>query len=114
MDHAGAVLGPLVATALLAAGWSMRAVFWAAFVPGALAVLLVLTVREVPADRVPAASEAASARLPGSLRSYLAILALFSLGNSSDAFLLLRARDSSACPSRSCRSSGACCTCRSS
>ncbi|MBK9266843.1 MAG: MFS transporter [Polyangiaceae bacterium] len=32
-------------------------------------------------------------RLPGSLRSYLAIVALFALGNSSDAFLLLRARD---------------------
>jgi MFS family permease len=34
-----------------------------------------------------------SARLSGSLRAYLAILLLFALGNSSDAFLLLRAKD---------------------
>jgi MFS family permease len=93
MDHAGAVVGPLVATALLAAGWSMRAVFWAALVPGALAVLLVLSVREPRSDVPPRAAAATEARLPGPLRSYLAILALFSLGNSSDAFLLLRARD---------------------
>jgi MFS family permease len=92
MDHAGAVVGPLLATALLAAGWSMRAVFWTAIVPGAFAVLLVLTVREAPAERKQAASEPGRA-IPGRLRWYLGILALFSLGNSSDAFLLLRARD---------------------
>jgi MFS family permease len=38
-------------------------------------------------------ADAAPRRLPRSLRTYLAILLLFSLGNSSDAFLLLRARD---------------------
>jgi MFS family permease len=95
MDHAGAVVGPLVATALLAAGWSMRAVFWSALVPGVIAVALVLTVREPRSDEHEPRAEAerVPARLPRSLRSYLAILALFSLGNSSDAFLLLRARD---------------------
>jgi MFS family permease len=96
MDHAGAVAGPLVATALLAVGWSIRKVFWAALVPGVLAVLLVLTVREPQSDeRAPDASSGARSRLPfpSSLRAYLVILALFSMGNSSDAFLLLRARD---------------------
>jgi MFS family permease len=95
MDHAGAVVGPLVATGLLGLGWSMRRVFWAALVPGILAVVLVLMVREPrPREPTPRARDVASAaRLPGSLRSYLAILGFFSIGNSSDAFLLLRARD---------------------
>lgn len=95
MDHAGAVVGPLVATALLGLGWPLRSVFWVALVPGVLSVIAVATVRELRvAD--PAHHEEASAvpgRLPGSLRSYFAILLLFSLGNSSDAFLLLRAKD---------------------
>src|SRR5260370_21458338 len=47
-----------------------------------------------PREPTPRARDVASgARLPGSLRSYLAILGFFSIGNSSDAFLLLRARD---------------------
>ena len=96
MDHAGAVLGPIVATALLALGVPLRTVFALAIIPGVLSVLAVTTVREV--DAPPPALEAASdvrvkKHLPARLRSYLLIVALFALGNSSDAFLLLRARD---------------------
>jgi MFS family permease len=94
MDHAGAVIGPLLATGLLALGWQVRSVFWFALVPGILAMLALFTVREpkppAVADRAPGEARRA---LPGSLRRYFAILALFSLGNSSDAFLLLRAKD---------------------
>jgi MFS family permease len=97
MDHAGAVIGPLVATALLGFGVPLRTVFLFAFIPGVLSVVSVLVVREprvaANARRSKVAAPTDPARLPGSLRSYLAILALFSLGNSSDAFLLLRARD---------------------
>jgi MFS family permease len=39
-DHAGAVVGPLAAAALIAAGLGVREVFWIAAAPGALAVLL--------------------------------------------------------------------------
>ncbi len=43
MDHAGAIVGPLVATALLAGFTdSLRTVFWLAAIPGLLAVLLLL------------------------------------------------------------------------
>lgn len=99
MDHAGAVLGPLIATGLLGLGWSVRSVFWAAIVPGLLATLCVSLVREpAPRDEPPEAPAtpapgAAPPALPGRLKHYYWILLLFSLGNSSDAFLLLRAHD---------------------
>jgi MFS family permease len=107
MDNAGAVVGPLLATGLIAAGLSMRGVFWVAVVPGAIATALVASVPEGPRkaaaapketpfrgsgpETTPAARARASVLTP-TLTTYLGILALFSLGNSSDAFLLLRAR----------------------
>jgi MFS family permease len=97
MDHTGAVLGPLVATLLLGLGWPMRQVFLAALVPGVVSVLAVLVVREPATDDAKPAADSgstatgAAGKLPPRLRGYLGILTLFALGNSSDAFLLLRA-----------------------
>jgi MFS family permease len=49
LDHAGAVIGPLVGAALVAAGLSLRNVFFLAAVPAAATlVVLVLAVRETP------------------------------------------------------------------
>ncbi len=96
MDHAGAALGPLLATLLLLLGFTIRQVFLVAIVPSVLALVAVAWVREVPrAKRSTIAGESAPARakLPGSFPSYLAIIALFALANSSDAFLLLRANE---------------------
>ena len=93
MDHAGALVGPLIATVLLAYFVNdIRSVFWLAAVPGAIAVLLIVwKVRE--AERAPVPKQQIQlALLPaGPLRRYLLILFLFTLGNSSDAFLLLKA-----------------------
>jgi len=96
-DNAGAVLGPLTAFALLK--WvhlSLRSVFWWAAVPGIIAfIVLVVAVREVQATRespaVAAPSVAESAPLGGRFWTYLVVLLVFTLGNSTDAFLLLRA-----------------------
>ena len=97
MDHAGAVIGPLLATAVLWAYPDVRLVFALAALPAlASFAVLVLGVRE-PARSAPRAKPASAA--PGqppvnpSLARYLAVLALFTLGNSSDAFLLLRAQE---------------------
>lgn len=122
-DHAGAVVGPLLASGLLlllphlfapgsaGAGSSLfgdlrtpqgqlRLVFALALVPGLLTFLVVMwKVREPP--RAVAASRVSPGRgllppvrqLGQVLPRYLGVLALFALGNSSDAFLLLRARD---------------------
>jgi MFS family permease len=93
MDHAGALLGPLIATGLLAyLVRDVRQVFWLAAVPGLIAVLLIVwKVREVERTAPPAQPVRLSLLPAGPLRRYLLILFLFTLGNSSDTFLLLKA-----------------------
>jgi MFS family permease len=93
MDHAGAIIGPLVASALLAFVVSdMRTVFWLAAIPGILAVfLIVFKVKEVSRKRGPSNGTFLRLLPHGSLRGYIVILFIFTLGNSSDAFLLLQA-----------------------
>jgi len=97
MDHAGAVVGPLIATLLLATVVKdLRTLIWLTAIPGVLAVALILwKVREVlPKDReVPKAQTFHLKPPDGKLRVYLIILSLFILSCSSDAFLLLRARE---------------------
>jgi MFS family permease len=102
MDNAGAVAGPLLAAALLKFVFANeRSVFLLAAIPGVLAVVvLVVRVREAPRREPPAAasapprSSAVPARLPARLWSVLAIFVVFTLANSTDAFLLLKAGDS--------------------
>jgi MFS family permease len=100
MDHAGAVVGPLAAAALLALGVPLRWVFAAAIVPGLASIVAILVVREpepaataAPTRAIADAPKKAAPPLGRDLARYLGILALFSLGNSSDAFLLLRAKE---------------------
>ena len=103
-DNAGAVLGPLIAWALLQRySMPVRTVMWWAAVPGALAVVVIAVwVREGAREgaRSAAAKPMRAAAKPmlalpqtisGEFWRYLAVLLLFTLGNSSDAFLLLRA-----------------------
>lgn len=97
-DHAGGVLGPLIAFALVQ--WrhvDLRTVFWWAVVPGALAVAtVILGVRDIPRpSTVPAGTRKPidlSQPLSGRFWAVLGAILLFTLGNSTDAFLLLRAQ----------------------
>ncbi len=94
-DTLGAVVGPAVALGLLAAfADNFRLIFLLAFVPGLAAVALIALVKERP----PAPSPSGSARiawrgLGTGFYVFLGISLLFALGNSSDVFLLLRAKD---------------------
>ena len=104
-DHAGAFIGPLIAFVLLQwVGVTVRQVFLLAAIPGAIAVAVaVWGVKEdgrrgtVDGRRAPAAVAAVPSGVPlaaplgASFWRYLAVLVLFTLGNSTDAFLLLRA-----------------------
>lgn len=117
MDNAGAVAGPLLAALLLGLGVPLRDLFLWTALPGALTVWLIWRVPEPPAHDSgsgaatpgavsrpaahagpPAATSDAAAdwrwhALPPALRRYLGAYALFTLGNSSNLFLLLRARE---------------------
>jgi MFS family permease len=97
VDTAGAVLGPLGALALLAIlGNNFRLIFLLAFIPAALGMVLLRLV----AERVPQ-GESSPAAQPrgGGLRfgapfyAFLIVSLVFALGNSSDAFLILRSRN---------------------
>jgi len=109
-DNAGAVFGPLVAFLILRlhgvgslkAGThflphdehAMREVFWLSAIPAAIAiVILIVVVRDIPRrDSGAKPGEAGgSASLGGRFWGYLVVVLLFTLGNSTDAFLLLRA-----------------------
>lgn len=103
-DTAGAVLGILIAllvvsqlqgqTATLERG-TFNTVVWLSAIPAALAVLvLALGAREVA---VPSAGSGATIKSAGSFsrrfKVFMILVVLFTLGNSSDAFLVLRASD---------------------
>lgn len=94
MDTTGAVIGPLVAVGLLALGLSLRGALWFTVVPAIATLVLVRRVKEAPPRPRPVrAPGEPRARIPRTLLLPIGIWALFSLGNSSDAFLLLRAHD---------------------
>jgi|SRR5450432_2036692 len=122
MDSAGAIVGPLAALLLLAR-CGIRGVFLAAAVPGALTVLVaIFGVRETRNPHPSASSEPALSlpkgqafsqktremghpslssnaapvprgSLPGSFYFVLVAVTIFSLGNSSDMFLVMRAQN---------------------
>ncbi len=96
LDHAGAIVGPLLALLFLnALQFPMRSVFMIAVIPGAIGVvLLMIALREEPRRVVasrPDQPKPVAAPLPRSFYGALAAIALFSLANSSDAFLILQA-----------------------
>lgn len=103
MDHAGAVLGPLLASLFLFFyPGEYRTLFALTIVPGIVVVLVILAIPAPPARAAaPAAAEASADELPPavpapSLRALslpLSVIFLFALGNASDAFLLLRLSD---------------------
>jgi len=94
MDNAGAVIGPLAAAALLALGMPLRHVLLTAIVPAVIVLLLTLAIEEPQIERVPNPPRFSwnMREFPPRFRRYLLVLALFMLGNSSNMFLLLRAK----------------------
>lgn len=97
MDHAGAMMGPLIASLLLLTTTrDLRFIFFLAFIPACLCVwVLFRGVADVPGNR-PSKASPLKLHWKGwnkRFKYFLLIVTLFTLGNSSDAFLLLRASD---------------------
>ncbi len=100
MDHAGAVAGPLIASAYLYFHpGDYRTLFTLTIVPGLIVILVILRLPERARPRPGAHSQAKPAPADGRVRlgrpfyKAMAVILLFSLGNASDAFLLLRLSD---------------------
>lgn len=99
MDSAGAIAGPLIALLLLrhfaANEHGYRAIFWTAAIPGLLSIAVVAAfARETRHAANLAPSPSAPALPLGRMFYYvLAAVTLFSIGNSSDMFLILRAQE---------------------
>lgn len=97
MDTLGAAIGPLVSWWLLARWHDLgaegyRRVFFVSAIPAALSVLVLLVFvrapRHAPAPRRSLADQAGA--LGGAFRRFVLVDAVFQLGNSSNAFVLLR------------------------
>lgn len=117
MDTVGAIIGPGVAFFLLALWGNFRLIFWLSAIPGIIAVLLILLIKEkgsgvmgLPLQRVSKSEAKRLIILRGQglgvkdptpnplilnrgLRYYILVISIFSLGNTSDAFIILRAGD---------------------
>ncbi len=93
MDHAGAVIGPLLAMAVLAlSANNYRLVFFLAVIPALLGVAVLLAgAREIQPVQHARRPSFRLTLFDNNFRRYLFVILLFTLGNSSDAFLLLRA-----------------------
>jgi len=113
MDNAGAVIGPLLAAGLLYLGLSFQKIFLWTVLPGILCILLTLIIQEP--KKVSKISEIKLSEkekpgkekfgkektrfhwqfktLPKMFKRYLVVVGLFSLGNSSNMFILLRAKE---------------------
>src|SRR5690242_5985349 len=106
MDHAGAVIGPLigyllviliVANAKSPTTGEFSKIFLVASVPALLAVLVAVFLMHESPQHSSSDNQVKKLSLRGfdsNFKRFLLILALFTLSNSSDSFLILRAMDS--------------------
>jgi MFS family permease len=93
MDHSGAVIGPLIASAFLYfLPGSYRTLFSLTLIPGIVVVLVMLRVPERAAiiEPVGAPGNLGVRALPRAFFRAMIVILVFTLGNASDAFLLLR------------------------
>jgi MFS family permease len=97
MDHAGAMVGPLIATLLLATLTdNLRVIFILSIIPALFCLwILVRGVTDIAGglNKTPPPFKLHWTSWNRKFRYFLLIITLFTLGNSSDAFLLLRAKD---------------------
>ncbi|MEE8385927.1 MAG: MFS transporter, partial [Dehalococcoidia bacterium] len=94
-DTLGAVVGPAVALGLLALfSDNFRLIFLLAFIPAVAGVALVSLVKERPPPAAAIGATTSTWRGMGAgFYVFLGVSLVFALGNSSDVFLLLRAKD---------------------
>lgn len=98
MDHAGAVVGSLLGAFFITlAPQGFRLIFLSAAIPALASLFLLSRIQEVSYAPPHAASFqvalAPLAKIPLRVKGFLALLFFFTLGNATDAFLLLRLKE---------------------
>jgi MFS family permease len=96
LDTLGAVLGPLAAIFFLNYfGDNLRLIFYLAFIPGAIGILLLLFLVEEKPSFIQKAElpKFSFKNLNPAFKIFLLCSTIFAIGNSSDAFLILRAKN---------------------
>ena len=92
-DNAGAFLGPLLAIVLLSVlHVNIRLIFYLAAIPGLLALAMILLVAEGRSAEPQAKVSVRLGRFPKAYWKYLLATAVFGIGNSSNAFLILQTK----------------------
>ena len=94
MDMAGSAIGVALAFVIVWAGMSFQSAFMLSLIPAGLGLIAVCLVRKnKDVVRIKNKAERIKFRLNGRLIGYLAVIFVFNIGNSSNAFLLLKTSD---------------------
>lgn len=97
LDNAGAVVGPLVAAGLIALGFGLRQVFLFAFIPSIFVIFILVFILKEKDRKISEASHKPVLTewkdLGKNFHIVILGVVIFTLGNSTDAFLLLRLND---------------------
>lgn len=93
-DNLGAFLGPLVAVALLFYfKINIRSIFYLAVIPGLLAVLMIILIKEKEGKFNAKAKLTSLFKFPKSYWKYLGVIAVFGMGNISSSFMILETKN---------------------
>lgn len=97
MDTIGAVIGPAAAFALLYFYHDgLRLVFYASAIPGLIAVAIIvffIKEKKMTKEEIASVPKLSISSFDGPFRHYMLVVAIFSLGNFADAFLILQAKN---------------------
>jgi MFS family permease len=93
-DNLGAFLGPLLTVILFFSfKLNIKYLFYLAIIPGLLAVVMILLVKEKKSTIIKSAINIRLSHFPKTYWKYLTVIAIFGIGNSSNSFLILRLKD---------------------
>jgi MFS family permease len=94
LDMAGSSLGVLLAYIFVATNFGYHKAFMISVIPAIIGILIIFAVKEDKSCKVPCEKITLKGlKLDGKLKSYLVIVFVFCLGNSSNLFLLLKAQE---------------------
>lgn len=94
LDMAGSSLGVVFAYIFVATNFGFNKAFLFSIIPAVIGIFIILAVREDKNSEAPYEKlKLKGLKLDGKLKTYLAVIFIFCLGNSSNTFLLLKAKE---------------------